>query len=372
LSPKKYLTAVAVAAMLAACGGGSDTPTAATPQSAIETLRAQSAALAPMAVSATEAADQLMNFAQSTFPGFFPGNKSTQSAGPFAFRFYPETGVYLGVVVSATAGLNLHGVYVMGGAFGNAPVYVGPLTQFINVDIGGGGNPGGTGNGCYDLDLADTQGTHMQVAYQYLGTLTGTQTVDTLIGGMTTFQGNSAREATITTTGTNIASGFAVDGTFTLKNYNRRTATAEMTQYGTVMSGSGSSQGMTVNMNMTSVFAPPFLDRQYALGIGETYTASQTINTSGSISTMGFTQPISGSSTSTVSTKYVGRETITVPAGTYSTCKLETTTSGSGSASTLTSWVIVGKGITVKSVMTDGGTTQTIQATSVRLNGANL
>ncbi|MES2939008.1 MAG: hypothetical protein V4864_15080 [Pseudomonadota bacterium] len=368
---KKCLAAAAVAILVTACGGGSDTPVAATPQSAIEALRAQSAALAPMAVTPAAAADQLMNFGESTFPGFFPGHKTTGTIGPFAYRFYPETGVYLGVVVSASPGLELYGVYVMGGAFGGAPAYVGQLTNFINVDIGGGGG-GGTGNGCYDLSLAETQGTHMQISYQYLGDITGNQTSDTLVGGMTTFQGYQARETVVTTGGTNVSGGVSVTSNFSVKNYGVRSGTAEMTQYGDILSGTSATSGITSTMNSTSVYTPPFVDQQYSLAVGQTYTSSQTLITSGTVSVLGFSQPINSTTTTSMNLKYVGQETVQVPAGTYNACKMETTNTSNGTTTVQTSWIIVGKGIPVKTTMTGGGINQTIQATSVKLNGASL
>ncbi|MBA2673138.1 hypothetical protein [Ramlibacter sp.] len=368
---KKCLAAAAVAILVTACGGGSDTPTAATPQAAIEALRAQSAALAPMAVTPAAAADQLMNFGETTFPGYFPTHQATQTTGPFAYRYYPQTGIYLGVVVTPSSGYQLYGVYVMGGAFGNAPQYVGPMTSFINVDIGSGG--GGTGNGCYDLALAETQGTHMQVDYQYSGDITGSQTVDTLVGGLATFQGYQARETTITTSGNQTTQGIATSNNLALKSYSVRSGTAEITHYGSLLNGTASAMGITSTTNMTTVYSPPYVEQQYSLAVGQTYTHSQTAMTSGTVSVLGYSNPIpQQTSTLTVSVKYVGQEAVTVPAGTYNTCKMETSSASNGTTSVQTNWFIVGKGIPVKTTMTGGGVNQTIQATSVKLNGASL
>ncbi len=370
---KKCLAAAAVAILVTACGGGSDTPAAATPQAAIEALRAQSAALAPMAVTPAAAAEQLMNFGETTFPGYFPTHQATQTTGPFAYRYYPQTGIYLGVVVTPNNDYQLYGVYVMGGAFGSAPSYVGPMTSFINVDIGTGGGGGGTGNGCYDLSLADTQGTHMQLAYQYTGDITGSQTVDTLVGGLATFQGYQARETNVTTTGTQVSQGISVSNNVTLKGYAVRSGTAEMTQYGSILNGTGTAMGITTTTNMTTVYAPPYVDQQYSLPVGQTYTSSQTVMTSGTVSFLGYSNPIPQQTTTlSMSVKYVGQESVTVPAGTYNACKMETTSVSNGTASVQTSWIVVGKGIPVKTTMTGGGVNQTIQATSVKLNGASL
>jgi hypothetical protein len=136
----RYLTAFAAAAFLAGCGGGSDeatTSTASTPAAAAAQLRtamsaqAQTQVKVSAAVSPAQAAEQLLNFAETTFPNFFPVHQTTGTFDPFLFRYYPQTGVYVGVVVKANMGYTLDGVYVMGGPFGDAPIYVGQLNAFI-------------------------------------------------------------------------------------------------------------------------------------------------------------------------------------------------------------------------------------------------
>jgi hypothetical protein len=129
----KWLAALAVAG-LAGCGGGSQDATVASvasgPQAAVATLPAQSQALAAGTLSASDAANQLMDFGESAYRQYFPTAESTQSSAPFLYRYYPSTGVYLGVALSSMGGYSPGGVYVMGGPFGNAPAYVGPLTSF--------------------------------------------------------------------------------------------------------------------------------------------------------------------------------------------------------------------------------------------------
>jgi hypothetical protein len=374
LIARKHFVALAVATLLAGCGGGSDSD-AVTPQTVISSLRAAAGAL--RAASPEAAANQLMDLGESEYSQFFPSHQPTGSSPPFLYRFYPDAnqplgGTYLGVVVTAGTQFTLNGVYVMGGAFGTEPQFVGLLSDFgitTNDPPSGGG---GGGNGCYDLALFDTQGTHLEITYQYSGSVTGTQNVDTLVGGIATFQGQSARETTLVTSGTNFAGGFQVDGTFTGKNYANRTGAAEVTQYGTILSGSGVSSGITATLSSTSVFSPAFVDQQYSLGVGQTFNATQTIVTTGSVSALGFSQPLNSNTTQSYAVTYVGQEAVTVPAGTYNTCKLQTTTTAAGATTTQTSWVIVGKGIPVKTTTTAAGVTQTIQASSVKLNGSSL
>lgn len=124
---------------LAACGGGTDGHGPAAPlggqaraQAAARVLAADAGARrgAPAATTAAvdpeDAANQLFDFAQITYPAFFPGRPATASALGYLYRHYPDTGLYLGVQAGR--------VYVMGGSFGNEPLEVGALTDFITPE----------------------------------------------------------------------------------------------------------------------------------------------------------------------------------------------------------------------------------------------
>lgn len=84
--------------------------------------------LAPVVAAAgsvdpLDAAQQLMDFGEAGFPQYFPSRRITRHAGEWLYRFYPETGVYLGVRFGV--------VHVLGGPFGGEPLAVGLLTDFI-------------------------------------------------------------------------------------------------------------------------------------------------------------------------------------------------------------------------------------------------
>lgn len=66
-------------------------------------------------------AEEVMNDGQTVFPQFFPTPQTTQTLPPWLFRYYPETGIYLGVNQDNA------GVYVMGGVFSNEPNFVGSI-----------------------------------------------------------------------------------------------------------------------------------------------------------------------------------------------------------------------------------------------------
>jgi len=60
----------------------------------------------------------LMNNAQKVYATFFPSNEPTQVSPPWRYRFYSATGTYLGINQDDS------GVYLLGGAFGDSPLYV--------------------------------------------------------------------------------------------------------------------------------------------------------------------------------------------------------------------------------------------------------
>jgi hypothetical protein len=380
----KHLISLAAAAFLAGCGGGSDesASTANTPAAAAAQLRTAMSAQAvtqvkvSAAVSPAQAAEQLLNFAESTFPNFFPVHQSTGTFDPFLFRYYPQTGVYVGVVVKANMGYTLDGVYVMGGPFGDAPMYVGQLSAFITPVDPGTGGPTGPNNGCYDLALHDATGTRIVVVMQHSGMSSGTQTMDWLVKGPKTFETQSAIETEFRLSGTMTTEGQAASFDITSTSYGRATGSAEFTNYGSQSSNTTSAPGGFTSTSATkTVYTPPWVTRIFGLAVGQSTTESSTsaITTTTTVSAPGVSLPPSTTTIttdSTMTTKFVGREQVTVPAGSYNTCKFEIT--NAGVTGTTTSWVIDGKGIPVKGSTTVGSTQQTHEATSVMLNGQKL
>lgn len=75
----------------------------------------------------------LLNWAENTYPQFFPSPQGTQTVDPWIFRFYPETGIYAGV---NTGDL---GAYVLGGPWAK-PTFVSPLASLISSIDDAGGN----------------------------------------------------------------------------------------------------------------------------------------------------------------------------------------------------------------------------------------
>lgn len=117
-----------LALVVTACGGG---------DAVAPVNRPAESRLHALEGSAPNAADvgteALLDWAEaSSFgPSFFWSHAATQTAGPFRFRHYPRTGVYLGVVTGSDPAWRTDGVYVMGGPFGDAPLYVGQRADFF-------------------------------------------------------------------------------------------------------------------------------------------------------------------------------------------------------------------------------------------------
>ncbi len=98
-------------------------------------------------------ADALMDKGQRVFPEFFPSSQSTQVLSFWLYRFYPETGIYLGVNQEDA------NVYLMGGGFGNSPYRVGTISQVNDLlDQQSGQEP--VTNGDYTLLAWNDLGMH--------------------------------------------------------------------------------------------------------------------------------------------------------------------------------------------------------------------
>lgn len=385
-------TAAAVAAVLTlgACGGGSPAPTAdVAAAGAVQQLRVRAFAVAAATVEPAEAARQLMDFGQAQFPQYFPSPVATQTFGPFLFRHYPQTGIYLGVVVQEGQGYPYLGVYVMGGPFGEQPQFVGPLASFITPQPPATGGPGPTGasNGCYDQMLAaEAPGTRYVQVQQHrvklaMGESLFTQTIDLTVRGPAVFEGHDVVESLQRGAEGAFAEGIP-DGTAEstdLYVYQRRTGPAEITFYGSTAPSSTRTQtvgGITITTtgSSRSVNVPPRVVTTFSVPLGGSTTISTTYhNRSTTTTTVTGRPPTTFDSDtqepSNETVRFVRRERITVPAGTFDACVFESTSLEAPDTVT-TEWVADGKGFPLQLVVVSGGAVvSTLQTLSIRLNG---
>lgn len=69
--------------------------------------------------------ERLLNWAETTYPNFFPTHQVTQSIDPWLFRYYPDTKIYAGVNKTN------NDVYVLGGQWGDNPTRIASLAELI-------------------------------------------------------------------------------------------------------------------------------------------------------------------------------------------------------------------------------------------------
>ena len=125
--------ALAAAALLAACGGGRDggggsvlasANASSTPYQPLLGSPIPSR-LAAQAAVALPTPDQLMDWAERTYPTLFPDHQVNQLSGTIIYRFYPKSGNYLGV--------SGNDVLVLGPISDGSTTKVGTLAQFADA-----------------------------------------------------------------------------------------------------------------------------------------------------------------------------------------------------------------------------------------------
>lgn len=253
---------------------------------------------------------------------------------------------------------------------------------------GGGGSTGGaSSNGCYDLLLATGETTGMRlvqvreiVMQLALSQTTITVTRDLLVTGPATFEGHAAI-ATRQREAEGVFTDGIPDGTPNLTetfNYDRKTGAAEITYYGNAGTSSrvDTSAGITSTSSATgsAVLEPPAVLSFYSLPLGSSTTIATTYHfrSSSTVTIAGQAPSTTVTDThepSTDTIRFLRRESITVPAGTFQACVFETTTLESP-GTTVTEWVADGKGFPLKrTTATVSGSTTTETTLSLRFNG---
>lgn len=206
---------------------------------------------------------------------------------------------------------------------------------------GGGGNGSGNAASCFNPDLMN-QGTRIVLNYRTTDGDTSAvlnSSSNTEVKGSVTFNGKSATESVSQTQATGVA-----PSTSTTKSYFKVDAgTKRFSYYGSIVDVSApiaSSSTLTINPERTE---------RFDLAAGESYSQSYSITTSSQV--MGF--PVNVVSDHENQVTFTGMETITVPAGTFNTCRFETTgtttTLGTTTAAALSiNWLTVNSGVSIR------------------------
>lgn len=374
--------ALALAAALAACGGG-ETPRSAaqsftdalasTPApSRSDRLRALATGVVAAATTTTITNEQFFQGAEAIYPDLFPTTPAPTSISnlPYQGRTF---------VVKAYANGNFLGVSNDGIAWGLGPFTGGELVQFGTVQsfaalvcgtitCSTGGTGGGTGalNGCVEpastwLRVGNTyEAVYANQVFAPVAS-SGEYRIDGEVDSTTTFEGQAAFKVRNRVRGQQ--SGEAVDAdvfSFSQVGDNDLTLT-----YGseTQVSVSGFS------LNSRTVFNPAELNSEFTLQIGQSLdktTSSTTTMTGGPIPF----PPTSGSSTTQYT--YEARETITVQGRSWETCRYREAVQAAQHIGY--SWYIVGRGFTARheSRNASGTVLERSELKSAKVNGAAI
>jgi hypothetical protein len=217
---------------------------------------------------------------------------------------------------------------------------------------------------CFNLALLETPGTTLRIELDLSGVASGTQTVVTTVGNLTTFDGNSSREVVTTAVGSTSASGTPISTDLETRSYRVATSAGVITEYGATARAIITIGGSTGSSNSRSVSNPPSVDRRYTLSAGQSDTLTGTVTTA--TTTNGVTTTQTENLSQTV--RFVGIESVTVPAGSFNACKFEQAPTNAP-ADVTTSWVAVGSGVVVRTVAVSSIGTQTASARTIRING---
>jgi hypothetical protein len=374
--------ALATAALLSACGGGG------TENADARQFAGQIARMHPMSAADREApqaltisqvdAKALFDWAEYKLPTLFP--KGPQNLPPLVF----DGAVY---TVRAYPNGNFLGLRSDGAVFGLGPFTGNVLTPFgrladyaaavvaeqcqVNpASCGPSNEPTGPVNECtMPAAMALTPGNRLILNYISYTTspasLTGEYSLDGIVVGAATFEGQSAirLDSTIRGTGTE----FGVTGTFegTNKNYSQVAQNGLTRELGGESETTFSGAGQSFQTRSKFVINAGGLNSEFALQLGQSFSKQVTITTT---TLAPFPSgPTTGSTTETIT--FEAKESVAVQAGTFSTCRYRETSSEG--TSTL-NWFIVGKGVLVKSQTTVGGSTQTQELRSGTFNGGPL
>jgi hypothetical protein len=226
----------------------------------------------------------------------------------------------------------------------------------------------GSYNDCVDPAAANLPvGFRTRLVFDYTGTITGEQTVETVVEGADTFRGQPVTRSRSTTTGTNNAAGVPVSTTTETLTYST-VVNGLLNTVGSrskVTIGGLSIGGFTLPPTITeteSFYTPALTNVELTLQPGQSVTKTNSF-TSTVVSGQGAGLPPTTVSLTETQT-FEARETITVLGRTWQTCRYRSASSGEAT----TIWYIVGRGIPARS--TSAG--QTVQLKSGTYNGAPL
>jgi hypothetical protein len=227
----------------------------------------------------------------------------------------------------------------------------------IPGSIGGGGGGSTAAADCLNQTLYTTASA-VHLEYNVSGASNGTSIADATSTLNVAFEGQTANEIKLVST-----SSFTGQSPTTSsgKSYSILDGLAIVT-YGVI--ADVAPPVSPVPGTAKSVYTPPARDTRYTLvNAGDSAFWSYAVKTT--FTPTGSTQSVVTNSNQTTTVVYQGRESVTVPAGTFDTCKFLVNNA-------TTNWIAVGFGVSVKNSSTDStGTTTSVLRTGT-VNGAAI
>ena len=380
--------ALAAAALLAACGGADTAPdTAAT--AGMRDFVAQIERKHPMTAAEREAAQAitaaqvdakaLFDWAEYKLPSLFPkGPQNLPTPIPYlgntyTVRAYPN-GNFLGLRQDGA-------VFALGPFTGNALQQFGRLADYVAAVVAEQcqvnpascvptNEPTGPVNDCtMPAATALTPGNRAILTYVTYTTSaaspTGEFTLDGTVIGNASFEGQSAVRLDTVLRGT--SDDFGVPGTAetTTKSYSQVAQNGLTLDLGGETEGTFSAGGQSLQVRSKYVVNAGGLNNEFSLQLGQSFTKLVT-NT---FTTQAPFPSGPDTSTSTETITFEARESVSVLAGTFNTCRYR---SIDASGATTVTWYVVGRGIPVRTRITIGSQVETNELKSGTFNGGPL
>lgn len=202
------------------------------------------------------------------------------------------------------------------------------------------GSGSGNASACFNPAIM-AQGTKVVLNYKITDAQSNTVTNSSSnieVKGTVTFNGKSATESVSQTT----ATGAAPSTSTTKSYYTVDTGAKTFTFYGSIVDVTAPVAGSS-----TLTITPEMVER-FDVAAGNSYNQTYSIKTS--IQVMGF--PVDTTTDFVNQITFKGIESVTVPAGTFQACRIETssktTVLGNSTTSVSTSWITVDKGVSVR------------------------
>jgi len=229
---------------------------------------------------------------------------------------------------------------------------------------GGGTDGGGSASACFNPQLG-VVGTRLLMKLKTTDGASGiTVTTDsnTLANQMTTYNGHNALESV------SVVDAVASDPRFSSKSTTKSYIAVDGGAKTTQLFGTMTETTTPAVSTLTTKIEPPQIVK-WNLDPGESYTQTFTITTGGTVSAGGMSLPIPETTANNkLKRTYIGRDTVTVPAGTFEACHFQEDSTVNGTTATTETWFSVGSGVQLKAI-SDGDVTVLISAS---INGTPI